>query len=37
MSVFTLLRNNPTPTRDELEKAIEGKKKGSYTLSSKIE
>ena len=25
MSVFTLIRNNPTPTRDELEKAIEGK------------
>ena len=24
MSVFTLIRNNPTPTRDELEKAIEG-------------
>ena len=25
MSVFTLLRNNPAPTRNELEKAIEGR------------
>ena len=24
MSVFTLLRNNPTPTRNQLETAIEG-------------
>ena len=24
MSVFTLLRNNPVPTRNELETAIEG-------------
>ena len=37
MSVFTLLRNNPTPTRDELEKAIEGKREGSYTFSPNIE
>ena len=29
MSVFTLLRNNPTPTRDELEKAIEGTREDS--------
>ena len=32
MSVFTLIRNNPTPTRDELEKAIEGKRMGKLYI-----